>query len=78
MKCNTFTLKCFLQFTFTNLDGSQKEGGNLLQKESGIPSENVCGGRSNPGGNYGITENIQQKLTLMTLLMNQLSFYTRE
>ena len=40
-KCNTFILKFFLQFTCTNLDGSQKEGGggnflNLLQKE-GVP-----------------------------------------
>ena len=28
-KRNTFILKCFLQFTNTNLDGSQKEGGNF-------------------------------------------------
>ena len=35
-KRNTFILKCFIQFTCTNLDSSQKEGGNffnLLQKE---------------------------------------------
>ena len=34
--CNTFILKCFLQFACTNLDGFQKEGGNFLnflQKE---------------------------------------------
>ena len=39
MKCNTFILKCFIQFTSTNVDGSQKERGNffnLLQKE-GVP-----------------------------------------
>ena len=47
MKRNTFILKCFLQFTCTNLDGSQKEGDNFLsflQKEGGtqkrgVPSE---------------------------------------
>ena len=47
MKHNTYILKCFLQFACTNLDGSQKEGGNflnLLQKEGGprkvgVPSE---------------------------------------
>ena len=36
MKHNTFILKCFLQFTCANLDGSQKEGSNflnLLEKE---------------------------------------------
>ena len=36
MKGNTFILKCFIQFTCTNLDGSRKEGGNffnLVQKE---------------------------------------------
>ena len=36
MKRNTFILKCFLQFTCTNLDGCQKEWDNflnLLQKE---------------------------------------------
>ena len=36
MKHNTFILKCFLQFTCANLDGSQKEGCNflnLLEKE---------------------------------------------
>ena len=47
-KCNTFILRCFLQFTCTNLDGSQKKGGNflnLLQKEGvrrkgvGVPTE---------------------------------------
>ena len=36
MKCNSFILKCFIQFACTNLDGSQKEGGifsNMLQKK---------------------------------------------
>ena len=36
-KRNTFILKCFIQFTCTNLDSCQKEGGNflnLLQKEA--------------------------------------------
>ena len=36
MKRNSFILKCFSQFTCTDLDGSQKERGdvlNLLQKE---------------------------------------------
>ena len=26
IKCNSFILKCFIQFTCTNLDGSQREG----------------------------------------------------
>ena len=41
MKRNTLILKCFLQFTCTNLDGCKKKWGNflnLLQKE-GVPSE---------------------------------------
>ena len=41
MKCKTFILNGFIQFTCTNLDGSQKEGGNffnLLQKEGVLPS----------------------------------------
>ena len=29
MKCNIFILKCFLQFTCSNLDDSQKQGGNF-------------------------------------------------
>ena len=61
MKHNTYILKCFLQFACTNLDGSQKEGGNFLnfhqkegvtQKGEGgerVPSEK---GGSNPGVNY--------------------------
>ena len=65
MKRNTFFLKGFIQFTCTNLDGSQKEGGNflnLLQKEvdtqkGGVPSEK---GGSNHGGNYGNTTNISR------------------
>ena len=52
MKRNTFILKCFLQFTCTNLDGSQKEGGNfinLLQKGGGgVLSENGRGGGGVP------------------------------
>ena len=42
MKGNTFILKYFLQFACTNLDGSQKEGGNflnLLQKEGALRKE---------------------------------------
>ena len=47
MKRNTFILKCFLQFTCTSLDGSQKEGGNFLEllhkegstQKGGVPSE---------------------------------------
>ena len=60
-KRNTFILKCFIQFTCTNLDGSQKMGGNffyLLQKEvprkGGFPQRR---GGSNPGGNYGLQKN---------------------
>ena len=61
MKCNTFILKCFSQFTCTNLDGSQKEGDNflnLLQKEGvlskggGGDSLGKWGEGSNNGGNY--------------------------
>ena len=55
MKCNTLVLKCFLQFTCTNLDGCQKEGGNflnLLQKEGGcLGKKGWGGGVPNPGGN---------------------------
>ena len=38
MKCSTFILKCFLQFTCTNLNDCQKEGVtffNLPHKEVG-------------------------------------------
>ena len=52
MKRNTFILKCFLQFICTNLDGSQKEGGNflnLLQKQ-GIPRKG--GASSGKGGGF--------------------------
>ena len=44
-KRNTLILRCFIQFTCTNLYDCQKEGGdffNLLQKEVG----------TKPGGNY--------------------------
>ena len=59
-KRNTFILKCFIQCTCTNLDGSQKEGGNffnLLQKEGvprkgGFPQKR---GGSYPGGNYALS-----------------------
>ena len=45
-KRNIFILKCSLQFTYTNLDGSQKEVDNLLnllQKE-GASHRNGGGG----------------------------------
>ena len=57
-KCNTLILKCFIQFTCTNLDGCQKEEGNflnLLQKEGGtqkrgeVPSE-----KKKKGGGGGV------------------------
>ena len=56
-KRNTFILKCFLQFTCTDLVGSQKEGGNflnLLKKEGGTQKRGVPQKRegSNPVGNY--------------------------
>ena len=49
---NTFVLKCFLQFACSNLDGSQKVGGNFLNllQEVGYPERG--GGVSNPGGNH--------------------------
>ena len=53
MKHNTFILKCFIQFTCTNLDGCQKEEGNffnLLQKE-GVTQKGQWG-RGDTGGNY--------------------------
>ena len=48
-KRNTFYLRCFLQFTCTNLDGSQKEGGNFLNllKKEGVPRK---GGSFRKGG----------------------------
>ena len=61
-KRNTFILKCFLQFTCTNLDGSQKDEGNVLnlgtQKGGGgslRKGGGGWGGGSNPGGNHGQT-----------------------
>ena len=54
MKHNTFILKCFLQFTCANLDGSQKEGCNflnLLEKE-GVLIKGWGWGGFNPGENY--------------------------
>ena len=51
-KCNTFILKCFIQFTCTNLHGSQKEGGKFFKfalESGGSPRK---GGGTNPGGNY--------------------------
>ena len=56
MKVNTFILKYFLQFTCTNMDGSQKEGGNflnlLLKEGSSLRKSGGGGGGANPGGNY--------------------------
>ena len=60
MKCNTFILKCFSQFTCTNLDGSQKEGDNFLKFAAERGSTQQGGGGfprkwgegSNNGGNY--------------------------
>ena len=60
----TFILKCFLQFTCTNLDRCQKERGkflNFLQKEGGtqkggVPSKKKGGGGSYPGGNWFLYE----------------------
>ena len=54
-KCNTFILKCFIkcfiQFTCTNLEGCQKEGGNffnLLQKKGGVQKGRGEGGGGMP------------------------------
>ena len=50
---STFILKCFIQFTCTNLDGCQKEKGdffNLLQTEGGSLRKGEGG--SKPGGNF--------------------------
>ena len=58
MKGNSFILKCFLQFTCTNLDGSQKDEGNVLNlgtQKGGGGSLRKGGGGSNPGGNHGQT-----------------------
>ena len=67
-KHNTFILKCFSQFTCTNMDGSRKEGGNflnLLQKDGyperggslrkvGVPTleETMCRNLYQYGKNY--------------------------
>ena len=62
MKRNTFILKCFLQFICTNLDGSQKEGGNflnLLQKE-GIPRKG--GASSGKGGVPTLEETMETRI----------------
>ena len=55
-KSNTLILKCFMQFTYTILDGWQNEGITFLicfrkrgYPERGVPSEK---GGSNPGGNW--------------------------
>ena len=53
-KRNNFIIKYFLQFTFANLDDSQKEEGsflNLLQNRGGFPQKR---GGSNQGGNHGL------------------------
>ena len=69
-KRNTFILKCFLQFTCTSLDASQKDGGNFfkicfrkreLPRIGGVPSEKRG---SNPGGNY------DSNMFLLTNLQN--------
>ena len=68
MKRNTFILKCFLQFTCTNLDGFQKEGekgrggggrggGGFFKfalESGGFQEREVPSekGGSNPGGNH--------------------------
>ena len=64
MKRNTFTLKCFAQFTCTNLDGSQKEGVtffNLLQKE-GVPRKEGGGGSLRKEGVPTLEETMIQGL----------------
>ena len=56
MKCNSFILKCFIQFACTNLDGSQKEGVFFqicfrkwgYPERGGIPSEKGGGGGFQP------------------------------
>ena len=53
MKHNAFILRCFLQFAWANLDGSQKERGNFLnlhQKEGGTQKggEEVSSERGGP------------------------------
>ena len=64
MKRNTFFLKYFIQFTYTDLVGSQKEGGDFLIcfRKRGHPEKGGEGGGgggfpqkrrgSNSGGNY--------------------------
>ena len=40
-KCNTFILKCFIPFTCTNLNGSEKDGGSLRKRgrgRGGVPN----------------------------------------
>ena len=68
MNHNTFILKCFLQLACTNLDGSQKEGGNFLnlhQKE-GVPRKGVVSSEKGWGGGGVPTleETMKSKLTL--------------
>ena len=48
MKCSTFILKCFLQYTCTNLDDPQKGGGGgtFALEGGGVPSEK--GGSNSP------------------------------
>ena len=74
-KGNTFILKCFMQFTCTNLDGCQKERVTLLicfrkrvfpQKREGDE------GGFNPGGNYGVGQNIY--LLLFACIVKSLYF----
>ena len=62
MRCNTIILKCFIQFSCTNLDGSKKEGVTFLvcfrkrglpRKGGGFPQKSRG---PNPGGNYVILQ----------------------
>ena len=65
MKCSTFILKCFLQFTCTNLNDCQKEGVtffNLPHKEVG--SFRKGGEVSNPRRSYVSVINERPKQTL--------------
>ena len=89
-KRNNFILKCFIQFTCTNLGACQNEGDNffnLLQKEEvprkgGFPQKR--GRSSKPGRNYGYNcsklqrykENIcNKKLSVEHTLYVQLKGY---
>ena len=56
MKCNTFILKCFLQFVCTSLKDCLKEGGNFLDlhQKKGVPQKRGGGrGRLVPSEKMG-------------------------